>query len=215
MQLKYPLRLSLALAVGFATAPVLAHAAPQDGAPPPPPGQQGPQQPAPPPGLRTQPPPPPWQAATERDAQRTIPGVYRLTYTLTEMDGSRRVGSQHYDVLLDADAPPTNLKLGTKVPLVTGGVESNNLMTQIQYIDVGLNINARLRQFANGLELRSHVEQSTLDPGQANQKDPVIRQTSLESTVLLNQNKPMVLGNLDTPGSTHSMQIQVELTRVP
>lgn len=205
--------LSLALVMTFACSPMLA----QNGAPLPP------QQPQPNPmhaGRAQQPPPLP-MTHEERDAQRTIPAPYRLTYTLTEMDGAKRVGSQHYAIVLDAEAEVlrTVLNVGAKIPIATGeckesGRNSASPSTQFSYIDVGMNITAKLRQFANGLELSSHIVQSAVDSTQTLLKTPVIRQTSLESTTLLNENKPIILGNVDTPGSTHSLQIQVELTRV-
>ena len=199
--------LSLALVMTFACSPMLA----QNGAPLPP--QQ--LQPNPMHAGRTQQPPPPPMTHEERDAQRTIPAPYRLTYTLTEMDGAKRIGSQRYAIVVGADETRTFLKLGTKIPIETGESKAGSVShTDISYIDVGMNIAASLRQFANGLELSSHIVQSAVDSTQTLLKTPVIRQTSLESTTLLNENKPIILGNVDTPGSTHSLQIQVELTRV-
>ena len=43
----------------------------------------------------------------------------------------------------------------------------------------------------------------------------MIRQTDFKSTVLLNENKPITIGTVDMPGSTHVMQIQVELSKLP
>lgn len=219
MQSKHSLRLSLALAAGFACAPILAQAARQDGAPPPPPpGQQGPQQPAPPAGMRPLPPLPP-PDRDQRDAQRTIPGAYRLTYALTEMDGSRRVGSQHYAIALNANSGQTFLKLGSRIPIATEMSTSNNSanpLTEFQYIDVGMDIKAGLRQFANGIQLQSSLTQSEAEAQTPNLKTlPVIRQTTLNNTVLLTEGKAVMLGTADIPGSTHSLQVQVELIRVP
>jgi len=216
MQLKYSSWLSLALAMVFSSASAFALAAPQNGVPPPPPGSQ----PNPMRGVHAQqqqlPPLPPTleMETAEQDAQRTIPGAYRLTYTLTEMDGAKRVGSHHYVIAVDVDAPPTSLKLGTKIPIETGASGPGSLpgQTEISYIDIGVNIRSHLRQFANGVELNSHVVQSAVDPLQSALKTPVIRVSEMESTVLLNENKPVILGNVDTPGSTHSLQIQVEMT---
>ena len=199
--------LSLALVMTFACSPMLA----QNGAPLPP------QQPQPNPmhaGRAQQPPPPP-MTHEERDVQRTIPAPYRLTYTLTEMDGAKRIGSQRYAIVVGADETRTFLKLGTKIPIETGESKAGSVShTDISYIDVGMNIAASLRQFANGLELSSDVVQSAVDSPQSLLKTPVIRQTDLQNTVLLHEDKPAILGNMDTPGSTHSLQIQVELTRV-
>ena len=206
--------LSLAVVMTFACSPMLAQGAQQNSPPPPTNGQQ--------PGARPGSPLPPLPSLPrldpdQRDAQRTIPGPYRLTYTLTEMDGSKKVNSQHYVVSGDADAPPTELRLGTKIPIETGTSGANALpsQTQISYIDIGLNIRARLMQFANGLELSSSVVQSAVDSQQTLLKSPVIRQTSLVSTVLLAEDKPTTLGMMDELGTTHRLQIEVEVTKIP
>jgi hypothetical protein len=54
----------------------------------------------------------------------------------------------------------TTLKQGSKVPVVTGtynpgGPSAQNQMT---YVDVGMNFDATLDEFANGVRLRSKVE---------------------------------------------------------
>ena len=210
MQPKYTFLLVTALAATFASAPLWAQRGPKDLPPPPPPPQQGEQSPLPQP-------PPTRDYSKESDMQRTILGAYRLTYTLTEMDGTKRLGSKRYAIVLDADARATTLKLGVKIPVATGESKAGAIAhTDISYsyIDLGMNIQATLRQFANGLELRSHIVESAVDPQQSVLKTPVIRYSDMESTVLLNENKPVILGNVDTPGNTHSLQIQVELTRV-
>lgn len=205
--------LSLVCGIALACAPVLAQGQQQDALPPLPNGQQ----PGARPGSPLPPLPPPVLSPDQRDAQRTIPGAYRLTFTITEMDGNKRVNSQHYVVSGDADAPPTELKLGTKIPIETGASGANALpsQTQISYIDIGLSVRARLRQFANGLELSSKISQSAVDSQQSLLKSPVIRQTDLVSTVLLTENKPTTLGMMDELGTTHRLQIEVEVTRIP
>ena len=76
----------------------------------------------------------------QRDAQRTIPGAYRLTFTITETEGNKQVNSQHYVVAGDPDAPPTELRMGTEIPIKTGATGPNALrsQTEISYIDIGL-----------------------------------------------------------------------------
>jgi hypothetical protein len=204
MKRKNRFPLLLALAIIFASAPVAAHAAQRkDGASQPP--------------QATQPAPPQPNSADQRDAQRTITGPYRITYTLTEMDGTKRVGSQHYAIVLDSgeEVPSASLRMGSKVPLETGELQGNSASQTISYVDVGLNIKANLRSFANGHELRSLVSQSEVDTQQSLTKDPVIRQTDFQGAVLLQENTPVIIGNVDMLGTTHVLQIQVELTKIP
>ena len=204
MERKNRFPLLLALAFIFAFAPVAGHAAQQKNVPPQPPQAA---QPAPP-----QPDPP-----DQRDAQRTITGPYRITYTLTEMDGTKRVGSQRYAIVLDSgeEVPSADLRLGSKVPLETGELQGSSTSQTISYVDVGLSIEASLRSFANGHELRSHVTQSEVETQQSLTKDPVIRETDFKSAVLLQENKPVIIGNVDMLGTTHVLQIQVELSKLP
>jgi hypothetical protein len=199
--------ISLVCGIALACPPVLAQGAQQDALPPLP-NSAHPGSPLP---------PLPHLDPDQRDAQRTISGPYRLTFTITEMDGTRKVNSQHYVMPGDADAPPTGLKLGTKIPIETGASGANALpsQTQISYIDIGLNVRARLMQFANGLELSSKISQSAVDSQQSLLKSPVIRQTDLVSTVLLTENKPTTLGMMDELGTTHRLQIEVVVTKIP
>ena len=198
---------SLALGICFACAPVLAHAAQEKGAP-----AQAAQT------------APPHVSSDQRDAQRTVSGPYRLTYTLTEMDGTKRLGSQRYAIVLDADARPTHIDMGARITFKQGGEQFN---TQFMFQHIGLRVDASLRQFANGVELSTKLVQSDLaaDQGSSitpnpdvsqNPKmvPPVVRNSQLETTALMAENKPVVLGQLDRPGSMHSLQVTVELTRV-
>jgi hypothetical protein len=134
--------------------------------------------------------------------------IYRLTYTITETDSGKRVGTQRFALIL-ASGGKTDLKQGTRVPIVTGTVDAGTptQSSQVQYVDVGLNIDASLV----GMELRTKVEQSSIaeEKSGAGMQDPVIRQTTLEGTSTLVPGKPLVLGSLDNPGSTRHQEIEV------
>lgn len=144
--------------------------------------------------------------------------TYHLTYTVTELDGGKRIGLQHFSIVIAAGAK-TQLKQGSRVPLVTGSSTAGSASTQSQitYIDIGLNVQAALDQSTEGLNLRSTIEQSTIAPEQVaafGGQDPVIRQSILEGTASLTLNKPLALGSLDIPGSTRHLDIEVVLEPV-
>ncbi len=144
--------------------------------------------------------------------------TYRLTYTVSEMDGGKRIGLQHFSLIIAAGAK-TELRQGSRVPLVTGSYTAGSASTQSQitYIDVGLNIQAALDQATDGLNLRSKIDQSSVAPEQVpafNGQDPVIRQSVLEGTASLTLGKPLTLGSLDVPGSTRHLDIEVILEPV-
>jgi type II secretory pathway component GspD/PulD (secretin) len=139
--------------------------------------------------------------------------VYRLTFTLAESDSGKRVGIQHFSIVVVADQR-TVLKQGDKVPVATGTYEAKNdtgTQTQFQYLDIGINVDATLADSADGLRLKSKIEQSSL--GQpttiAGVQEPVFRQAVLEGTSAIKLNKPLTLGSLDIEGSTRHIDIEV------
>jgi hypothetical protein len=150
--------------------------------------------------------------ASETKAE-IAPTTYRLTYTLTEMDGGKRIGTQHFALTVNP-GKEGRIRLGSKVPIA---MESSNPASlapaKVNYQDVGLNISARIREFATGVSLDSNVEQSSVSEEQSTdgRGDPVIRQTRLENTALLTPGKPVMLGSLDVPGSTRHLDVEVVL----
>jgi type II secretory pathway component GspD/PulD (secretin) len=144
--------------------------------------------------------------------------TYRLTYTITETDAGKRVGVQHFAMVV-VTGQRTVLKQGSKVPIVTGSYTatgSTGTQTQMTYLEVGMNFDATLDEFVNGVRLRSKVEQLSMGEEKSGMgpQDPVIRQTSLEGTSFLTPGKPLVLGAVDIPGSTRHLDVEVVMELV-
>jgi type II secretory pathway component GspD/PulD (secretin) len=144
--------------------------------------------------------------------------TYRLTYTITETDGGKRVGTQSF-VLNVGLGQKTDFKQGSRVPIVTGVADATTptQSSQVQYVDVGLSIEASVDGYADGLRLRTKVEQSSLaeEKSGVGAQDPVIRQSILEGTSTLLPGKPLLLGSFDLPGGTRKQEVEVvaELVR--
>ena len=142
--------------------------------------------------------------------------TYRLTYTINEMDAGKRIGSQHFGMVLAA-GQRTQLKQGSKVPVVTGtNKDGGALQSAVSYLDIGMNFDATLEESANGVSLRTKVEQLSLadEKSGVGVQDPVIRQTVLEGTSFLAPGKPLVLGSVDIPGSTRHLDVEVVMEQV-
>jgi type II secretory pathway component GspD/PulD (secretin) len=143
--------------------------------------------------------------------------TYRLTYKISEMDEGKRIGVQHYSMVV-VTGQRTTLKQGSKVPIVTGSYSagSSPVQTQMTYIDIGLSFDATLDEFANGVRLRSKVEQSSIgeEKSGVSEQDPIVRQTVLEGTSFLTPGKPLVLGSLDVTGSTRHLEVEVVMEQV-
>ncbi|HTV83506.1 MAG TPA: hypothetical protein VME18_12730 [Acidobacteriaceae bacterium] len=135
----------------------------------------------------------------------TITGrSWRLTYTFTQGGSSRR------EALIAASGQWSTLKEGTRVPIVTGTSKDSD---QVQYIDVGLNINARVEDSAGALQLSTKLAQSETPEQKpaSGTGDPVIGQTVLDITAIVTPGKPLVLGTLNLPdGRTEEVSVTAE-----
>lgn len=148
--------------------------------------------------------------------------TYRLTYTITEVDGGKRVGTEHYSMIVVTGQRAT-LKQGSKVPVLTGSYNAGSattsaagVQTQYTYLDIGMNFAATLDEIDHGARLNSKVEQSSVAAEKSGtvEQDPIVRQTVLEGTSFLSLGKPLMLGSVDIPGSTRHMDIEVVMEQV-
>ncbi len=137
--------------------------------------------------------------------------TYRVTYTITEFDAGKRIGTQHFALII-VSGQRTTLKQGSKVPVATGTYKDGSASAQAQftYLDVGMNIDASIEDSSTGLRLKSKVEQSSIADSSviADVKEPIIRQSVIEGISLLSLGKPLVLGGIDVPGSTRHFDIE-------
>jgi type II secretory pathway component GspD/PulD (secretin) len=140
--------------------------------------------------------------------------LYKLTFTITELEDGKPTGSQRY-TLLAAESQKVELKEGHRVPLITGkiGTDANAPETQVSYVDIGLNISATLE----GSGLRSKIEQSAVadEKSNVNIQDPLIRQVSLTNTTIITLGKPAMLCSIGIPNSTRHKDVEVLVERVP
>jgi type II secretory pathway component GspD/PulD (secretin) len=144
--------------------------------------------------------------------------AYRLTYTISESDNGQPSGKQHVTMVV-ASGGKSDVKQGSKVPLVTGNYPEPNgpSHSEVQYQDVGLEIEATLNGYADGIHLRSRIGESSVSDEKSGigTQDPVFRQTALDSTATLVPGKPLVIGSLDMPGTNRHQQVEVVAETIP
>jgi len=137
--------------------------------------------------------------------------TYRLNYTVIDFDGSKRLGDQHYSMVL-VSGQRTILKQGNRVPIITGTdtKDPNNPQTQYTYLDIGMNFDATIDDAPNSLRLKAKVEQSSVVDNRSGAlpQEPLIRQSLFEGSAVLTPGKPIVLGSLDITGTTRRIEIQ-------
>jgi type II secretory pathway component GspD/PulD (secretin) len=145
--------------------------------------------------------------------------AYLLSYTLTEMDGTKVLGTHRYSM---ATVSGMNLKLkqGDKVPIVTGFYSAvatqdkpAGQQTQVTYLDTGINFDSTLTGTSKTGVLKADIVQSNIAP-QAfglGPSDPMVHQTELAGNFLLTPGKPTKLGSLDLPGTTHHLEVEATI----
>jgi type II secretory pathway component GspD/PulD (secretin) len=135
--------------------------------------------------------------------------IYRVTYNVSDVENGKRTTTQHYSLIVTAGGKAV-LREGNRVPLVTGmtGEGANAAQSsQVQYIDVGINIDASI----DGTALRTKIEKSSVTDEKSGvvAPDPIIHQTMFEGMSALAAGKPVVLGSLDVPGANRRQEIEV------
>lgn len=157
-------------------------------------------------------------AAQKMIAELDLPlEFYRLTYTITDVEDGKRTALQHF-VFLAVVGERTIFKQGSRVPIVIGTLqkESTAQSSEIQYLDVGLSIEATVSGSPENLMLRSKIEQSSVggEKSAVVAPDPVVRQTVLQGAAELTEKTPLTLGSLDIPGTTRHQEVEVVAERV-
>ncbi len=109
-------------------------------------------------------------------------------------------------------------RTGSRVPIATGAFgQGDSKNTQFQYIDVGVNIDARdARDEGDKLALSLTADVSSLAGTQniSGVSEPVVRQNKWQASVLLPIGKPTVVFTSDVLDSKGGMQLVVTVTPV-
>src|ERR1700739_20370 len=87
--------------------------------------------------------------------------IYRLTYTLTEKDGGKTIGVQHFSIIV-ASGSKTDFKQGSRVPISVATNAAPGSNAEITYLDIGQEIEASLDGYLDGVRLRTKVVPSSV-----------------------------------------------------
>ncbi|HKW18649.1 MAG TPA: hypothetical protein VJO35_14175 [Terriglobales bacterium] len=141
---------------------------------------------------------------------------YRLDFSLVELQNGKRTNTRHYSLNLTAGSGD-EIKIGTRVPVRSGSVKNDSgavVSTQFQYLDVGTNIWAFLREVGDELQLEVKGDVSDLDKAPNSDLGPIIRQMKISGSTLLVTGKPIIIGSMDDPNSDREFQLEVTATKL-
>jgi hypothetical protein len=134
---------------------------------------------------------------------------YRLDFTINEIEDGKKINSRQYSLNLNA-GDHNSIKIGTRVPVEVKQGE-------MQYIDVGTNISASLREHDNGLSLEVRADISNFAvPDQASRSNsmPLLRQMQINGSTVVILGRPVVVGSVDDPNSKRQFQLEVVATKL-
>ncbi len=87
---------------------------------------------------------------------------YRMDFSFNEVADGKIVNTRHYSMNLTA-TESNEIKIGTRVPIATAASTTGSTGVQYQYLDVGTNIWAQLREHGDELVLVVRSDVSNLD----------------------------------------------------
>jgi hypothetical protein len=146
---------------------------------------------------------------------------YRLNLVVKELDETgKAVNSRNYLMTVATETSkccaPQIIKTGSRIPIATG-TSSNPATTQFQYIDLGVNLDVRnVKDSGDSLRfgLRAEISSVARQTQVAGTGEPVIRQNSWDSDVVVPIGKPTVVGSSDDLDSKGKTEIEVTATRI-
>jgi hypothetical protein len=163
------------------------------------------------------------QTASEPAKAIEPPHYFHLDFVVQEVDASGKpTNSRSYSTTVSTDPrdSPTIIRAGSRIPLITGSDKGGGGQ-QYQYIDIGVNIDARsAHEVGRMLALNVSAEISSVAakvnfPGPDSlitSGDPVIRQNKWQSYVLVPTGKATVIFDSDNLEDKGKMQLVITAT---
>jgi len=147
--------------------------------------------------------------------------AYRLDFSLNELEGGKKLNTRQYSMYLNTADPKDHsyrlshsenskdIRIGTRVPVEMKPGE-------IEYINVGTDISAGIREQENGLLLDVDCDISSFaDPEQAKTSSrPLLRKMLISASTVTGVGKPVVIGSVDDPDSKRQYQLEVTATKL-
>jgi hypothetical protein len=135
---------------------------------------------------------------------------YRLDFTINEVEDGKKINARQYSLNVNT-GDHNNLKIGTRVP-----VEAKQ--GEVEYLDLGTEISADLRERDNGLALEVRAAMSSFatpeDQGNRSNNMPLLRQMLIHASTVIFPGRPTVVGTADDPNSKRQFQLEVTATEL-
>jgi hypothetical protein len=145
-----------------------------------------------------------------KSGEQRSTSAYRLDFLLNELEDGKRVNARQYSLnLVPGFQGAQELKIGARVP-----VEMKQ--GEMQYIDVGTNLWARLIPVGDVVELEARADLSSFaDPEQQTRTSmPLLRQLHISGSTIATSGKAIIVGIVDDPNSKRQFQLEVTVNKL-
>ena len=74
---------------------------------------------------------PPTETQTEKKTSavpETVVNTYRVTYTLTELDGTKQLSVQHFSLTMTTESRMEEFKIGGRIPINIGSYNADHVL---------------------------------------------------------------------------------------
>lgn len=146
------------------------------------------------------------QHATRHDPATDF-NNYRVSYRVDEVENGKTINSRSYTLMVRAGTTAT-VRIGSRVPYSTG--------PRVQYQDVGMNIDCRIRNEDGKVVVHTKVSMMSLAGKGAqasSEPNPVFGQFQVENNSVVTLGKPEFVGSADDVASNRRYVIEVTVTR--
>jgi hypothetical protein len=151
--------------------------------------------------------------------KKSVVKAYKINFNIFELEDGKRVNERNYILpvnSVDGNGRSGSIKIGTRVPTITSNTKEGQ---QMQYLDVGLNLDCEVTDLGDKFVLTSQLEVSSyVMPDQHADARlgglPIIRQIREHFNTVLYPGKPTVVTSADDTNSKKRFQVEMTVTRI-
>jgi hypothetical protein len=143
--------------------------------------------------------------------------TFQVEFRINDSADTSGKSTRRYTFLLDSSGRG-NFRIGQRVPFVTSTLQQNqNVSTQYQYVDIGVNIDCRAKMSGQKVALRAEIDITSLLPSDKGQPAtaPLTASARVNVDSLLVPGKPASIATVDDPVTQRRMDITAVVNPIP
>lgn len=148
--------------------------------------------------------------------------IYKVEFNIRDGSDAAKAG-RHYTLVVDSSGK-ASFRVGEKVPYATNqfqpGVGGSNpvVATQFTFLDVGVNIDCRVRELNGRISLTADLDISNITPpakGAGTTPNPTVAAIRIRGvSAMLTPGKPAMVASIDDPVTGRRFEVEATVTKV-